>query len=50
MEQIVYGNLRVQLLNKYIVRAEYAKNGKFCDENTPYPDPRRGVRSPLPAL
>lgn len=34
MEQIVYGNLRVQLLNKYIVRAEYAKNGKFCDENT----------------
>ncbi len=34
MEQIVYGNLRVQLLSEEIVRIEYAKNGKFCDENT----------------
>jgi len=34
MEQIVYGNIRVQLLSEDIVRIEYAKNGKFCDENT----------------
>lgn len=34
MEQIIYGNIRVQLLNENIVRVEYANNGKFCDENT----------------
>ncbi len=34
MEQIVYGNIRVQLLSEEIVHIEYAKNGKFCDENT----------------
>lgn len=34
MEQIVYGNIRVQLLSENIVRVEYGKNGKFCDENT----------------
>ncbi len=34
MEQIIYGNIRVQLLNENIVRVEYGKNGKFCDENT----------------
>ena len=34
MEQIVYGNLRVQLLSKDIVRIERAGNGGYCDENT----------------
>ncbi len=34
MEQIIYGNIRVQLLSEEIVRIEYGKNGKFCDENT----------------
>lgn len=34
MEQIIYGNVRVQLLSENTVRVEYGKNGKFCDENT----------------
>ena len=34
MEQIIYGNIRVQILNENIVRIEYGKNGRFCDENT----------------
>lgn len=34
MEEIIYGNIRVQLLSEEIVRIEYGKNGKFCDENT----------------
>lgn len=34
MEQVIYGNIRVQLLSENIVRIEYGKNGKFCDENT----------------
>ena len=34
MEQIIFGNIRVQLLSENIVRVEYGKNGKFCDENT----------------
>ena len=34
MQQIIYGNIRVQLLNQNIVRVEYGKNGKFCDKNT----------------
>lgn len=34
MEQIIYGNIRVQFLNENIVRVEYGKNGKFCDKNT----------------
>ncbi len=34
MEQFIYGNVRVQLLSENIVRVEYGKNGKFCDENT----------------
>ncbi|MCM1219355.1 MAG: PA14 domain-containing protein [Lachnospiraceae bacterium] len=34
MEQIIYGNIRVQLLSDEIVRIEYGKDGKFCDENT----------------
>ena len=34
MEQIIYGNIRVQLLSENIVRVEYGKNGRFCDENT----------------
>ena len=32
MEQIIYGNIRVQLLSENIVRIEYGKNGAFCDE------------------
>lgn len=34
MEEIIYGNIRVQLLSEDIVRIEYGKNGKFCNENT----------------
>ncbi len=34
MEQIISGNIRVQLLSENIVRIEYGKNGKFCDKNT----------------
>lgn len=34
MEQIVYGKIRLQLLSAEIVRVEFSKNGKFCDENT----------------
>ena len=34
MEQVIYGNIRVQFLSEEIVRAEYGKNGIFCDENT----------------
>lgn len=34
MEQIVYGNLRVELLSEDIVRIERAEKGGFCDENT----------------
>ena len=34
MEQIIYGNIRVQFLSENTVRIEYGKNGTFCDENT----------------
>ncbi len=34
MEQIICGNIRVQLLSEEIVRIEYGKDGKFCDRNT----------------
>ena len=34
MEQIICGNIRVQLLNDEIVRLEYSSKGRFCDENT----------------
>ena len=34
MEQIIYGNIRVQLLSENIVRIEYGKKCAFCDENT----------------
>ncbi len=34
MEKIIYGNIRVELLSREILRIEYADNGKFCDENT----------------
>ncbi len=34
MEQIILRNIRVQLLSEEVVRVEYGKNGKFCDENT----------------
>ena len=34
MQQFVYGNIRVQLLSTDLVRVEYGRKGKFCDENT----------------
>ncbi len=34
MEQIRWGNLRVQLLSEQIVRIEVARKGQFCDGNT----------------
>lgn len=34
MEQIIYGNIRVQLLSEETVRIEYGNNCKFCDGNT----------------
>ena len=34
MNQFIINSIRVQLLNEDIVRIEYVKNGKFCDENT----------------
>lgn len=34
MEQIIIGNIRVQLLSENTVRVEYGKNGKFCDDDT----------------
>ena len=34
MNQFIINSIRVQLLNEDIVRIEYAKNGKFCYDNT----------------
>lgn len=34
MEQFIYNNIRIQFLDKDIVRIECSNNGKFCDENT----------------
>ncbi len=34
MKQVVYGDIRIQLLSEEIVRIEYGQAGKFCDENT----------------
>ncbi len=34
MEEIIYGNIRVQFLSEKVVRIECTKKGKFCDENT----------------
>lgn len=34
MKQFIKDNVRIQFFNEEIVRVEYAKNGKFCDENT----------------
>ena len=34
MQQLVSGNIRIQLLSEDIVRIECKKKGKFCDENT----------------
>ena len=34
MEQLIFGNVRVQLFGADIVRIEYGKDAKFCDENT----------------
>lgn len=33
MEQIIFGNLRVQLLSEDIVRIERAGKGGFCDKD-----------------
>ncbi len=42
MTEIIYGNIRVQFVQKDVVRIEYAKKGKFCDENT-FVVPDRGA-------
>mgnify|MGYP005825285585 FL=1 len=34
MEQIIFGNLRVQILSEEIVRIERAGKGGFCDKDT----------------
>ena len=34
MKQIVFNNVRVQLLSESVVRIEFAQGGKFCDGNT----------------
>ena len=34
MEQIICDYIRVQLLSEDVVRIEYGKIGKFCDDNT----------------
>lgn len=34
MENIVIGDIRVQLPSESIVRIEYGRNGRFCDEDT----------------
>ena len=34
MEQIIFDNIRVQLLSEHAVRIELKKKGKFCDKNT----------------
>ena len=34
MEQIVYKNIRIQLLSEDVVRIERAGKDGFCDENT----------------
>ena len=34
MEQIISGNVRVQFLSENIIRIEYGKKGKFCNDNT----------------
>lgn len=34
MKSITFGSVRIQLLSEEIVRIEYARKGKFCDDNT----------------
>ena len=34
MKEIIYHQVRVQLLCEEIVRVEYGKQGQFCDKNT----------------
>lgn len=34
MKQCIFGNLRIQILSEKIIRLEYGKDCKFCDENT----------------
>ena len=44
MEEILFGNVRIQLLNENIVRVESGKNGFFCDKNTFFiPKDRKSV-------
>ncbi len=45
MEQIICDNIRVQLLSEDVVRIEYGKNGKFCDDNTFFIPDRRAYTS-----
>lgn len=42
MEQVIWGNIRVQFWNARILRVEYAKTGKFCDANTLFIPNRAG--------
>lgn len=34
MEQIIFGNLRMQILSEEIVRIKRAGKGGFCDKDT----------------
>ncbi len=34
MKSITFGSVRIQLLSEEIARIEYARKGKFCDDNT----------------
>ncbi len=34
MKEVILNNVRIQLLNSDIVRIEYGKNGKFCNDDT----------------
>lgn len=47
MEQIVFNNVRVQLLSEDIIRIERAKKGAFCDENTFFIPNRTSYREPI---
>ncbi len=42
MESIRIGNIRVQLLSQDLIRLEYGRGGRFCDQNT-FHIPNRGA-------
>ena len=47
MEELRIGNLRIQFVSAEIVRAEYAEDGVFCDENTLFvPDRKESGNAP----